>query len=86
MKPGYDFSIASGEELNIQCTVSNPDSLIDVNDGNLIMRKDGSSLAGFVIFKKNKCFYILILIYQFYFVRFPFVLYYVRNLFCFTRY
>lgn len=57
MKPGYDFSIASGEGLNIQCTVSNPDSLIDVNDGNLIMRKDGSSLAGFVIFKKQMLLY-----------------------------
>lgn len=62
MKPGYDFSIPSGEGINIQCTVSNPESLIDVNDGNLIMRKDGSLLAGIVIFKKTKCFYILTLV------------------------
>nr|XP_034316532.1 uncharacterized protein LOC105326226 [Crassostrea gigas] len=45
MKPGYDFSILSGEGINLQCTVSNPESLIDVNDGNLIIRKDGSLLA-----------------------------------------
>eukprot|EP00105_Crassostrea_gigas_P037729 XP_019921877.1 PREDICTED: uncharacterized protein LOC105326226 [Crassostrea gigas] len=45
MKPEYDFSIRSGEGINLQCMVSNPESLIDVNNGNLIIRKDGSLLA-----------------------------------------
>lgn len=50
MKPEYDFSILSGEGINLQCMVSNPESLIDVNNGNLIIRKDGSLLAGIGIF------------------------------------
>lgn len=56
MKPGYDFSILSGEGINLQCTVSNPESLIDVNDGNLIIRKDGSLLAGIGIVEIKNAF------------------------------
>lgn len=46
MTPQYDFSIMTGEKINLQCTVSNPESLLDVTNGSLVMTKDGTVLSG----------------------------------------
>nr|XP_034314353.1 adhesion G protein-coupled receptor E1 isoform X4 [Crassostrea gigas] len=44
MNPEYDFSILRGEEISLQCTVTNPEALLDVTNGSLVMTKDGSAL------------------------------------------
>lgn len=46
MNPEYDFSILRGEEISLQCTVTNPEALLDVTNGSLVMTKDGSALPG----------------------------------------
>lgn len=46
MTPQYDFSIMMGEKINLQCTVSNPESLLNVTNGSLVMTKDGTVLSG----------------------------------------
>lgn len=48
MTPQYDFSIALGEEINLQCNVINPNSLNDVVNGSLVLKKDGSVLSGYM--------------------------------------
>ncbi|XP_065942667.1 uncharacterized protein [Magallana gigas] len=48
MTPQYDFSIMTGEKINLQCTVSNPESLLDVTNGGLVMTKDGTVLTDFI--------------------------------------
>nr|XP_034326973.1 uncharacterized protein LOC105329357 isoform X6 [Crassostrea gigas] len=48
MTPQYDFSIMTGEKINLQCTVSNPESLLDVTNGSLVMTKDGTVLSDFI--------------------------------------
>lgn len=35
-----------GDEMNVQCTVTNPESLCDVINGSLVITKDGSLLQG----------------------------------------
>lgn len=35
-----------GDEMNVQCTVTNPESLFDVTNGSLVITKDGSVLQG----------------------------------------
>ncbi|XP_052714639.1 adhesion G protein-coupled receptor B1-like [Crassostrea angulata] len=44
MNPKYNFSILMGDEMNVQCTVTNPESLFDVTNGSLVITKDGSVL------------------------------------------
>lgn len=46
MNPTYDFSILKGDKINLQCTVTNPESLLDVTNGSLVITKDGSVLQG----------------------------------------
>lgn len=46
MNPEYDFSILRGEDISLQCTVTNPEALLDVTNGSLVMTKDGSALPG----------------------------------------
>lgn len=46
MNPEYDFSILRGEEISLQCTVTNTEALLDVTNGSLVMTKDGSALPG----------------------------------------
>uniref|UniRef100_K1Q2C9 Uncharacterized protein n=1 Tax=Magallana gigas TaxID=29159 RepID=K1Q2C9_MAGGI len=41
----YDFSIMMGEKINLQCTISNPESLRDAANGSLVMTKDGTVLS-----------------------------------------
>lgn len=48
MTPQYDFSIALGEEINLQCNVINPNLLNDVVNGSLVFKKDGSVLSGYM--------------------------------------
>ncbi|XP_061181253.1 adhesion G protein-coupled receptor L2-like [Saccostrea echinata] len=45
MTPQYDFSTQSGESLNLQCTVINPESLSNSTSGSLIWQKDGNNIA-----------------------------------------
>lgn len=56
MNPTYDFSILRGDKINLQCTVTNPESLFDVNNESLVITKDGSVLQGEIkynMFKYN---------------------------------
>lgn len=46
MTPQYDFSIALGDEIYLQCNVINPNSLINVGNGSLVLKKDESDLLG----------------------------------------
>lgn len=48
MTPQYDFSIALGDEICLQCNVINPNSLIGVGKGSLVLKKDGSVLSGYM--------------------------------------
>lgn len=53
MNPKYDFSILRGEEINLQCTVTNPQALFNVTYGSLVMTKNESALPGEI---KNEMF------------------------------
>ncbi|XP_065940926.1 adhesion G protein-coupled receptor B1-like [Magallana gigas] len=44
MNPKYNFSILMSDEINLQCTVRNPESLLDVTNGSLVLTKDGTVL------------------------------------------
>ncbi|XP_065940924.1 uncharacterized protein [Magallana gigas] len=44
LNPTYDFSILRGDKINLQCTVTNPESVFDVTNGSLVITKDGSVL------------------------------------------
>lgn len=46
INPKYNFSILMSDEINLQCTVRNPESLFDVTNGSLVWTKDGSALPG----------------------------------------
>lgn len=46
MNPKYNFSILMSDEINLQCTVRNPESLLDVTNGSLVLTKDGTVLPG----------------------------------------
>lgn len=46
MKPKYDFSIPSGDEMHLQCTINNPESLLNVTKGGLILKKDETTISG----------------------------------------
>lgn len=46
INPKYNFSILTSDEINLQCTVRNPESLFDVTNGSLVWTKDGSALPG----------------------------------------
>ncbi|XP_061181286.1 latrophilin-like protein LAT-2 isoform X2 [Saccostrea echinata] len=52
--PKYDFSIQSGEGIDLECTVINPESLKNLSGGSLIWQKDGQKiLSGFIINTTN---------------------------------
>ncbi|XP_078333514.1 uncharacterized protein LOC111100876 isoform X4 [Crassostrea virginica] len=44
MIPQYDFSVQYGETLRLHCTISNPDSLVGVGNGSIVMKRDESIL------------------------------------------
>ncbi|XP_062601622.1 adhesion G protein-coupled receptor L2-like [Saccostrea cucullata] len=44
MTPQFDFSIQSGESLNLQCTVINPESLSNSTSGSLIWQRNGKNI------------------------------------------
>lgn len=46
MKPKYDFSIPSGDDIHLQCTINNPESLLNVTQGGLILKKDETTISG----------------------------------------
>lgn len=43
MLPQYDFSIRSGDILNLTCSVVNPESLSDLSHGSLVWLKDNQN-------------------------------------------
>ncbi|XP_048731395.2 adhesion G protein-coupled receptor L3-like [Ostrea edulis] len=45
MMPQFDFSIRSGEEINLQCSVTNAESLKGLTNGRLIWQKDGKAIV-----------------------------------------
>lgn len=64
MKPKYDFSIPSGGDIHLQCTINNPESLLNVTKGGLILKKDETTISGQGT-KERKCK----LIFKFIFLR-----------------
>ncbi|XP_078327327.1 uncharacterized protein LOC111116102 isoform X2 [Crassostrea virginica] len=44
MKPMFDFSVEEGEQLSISCTIQNPESLVSIENGNLVLTKEGINL------------------------------------------
>lgn len=46
MMPQYDFSVQRDDVLMLQCTVNNPDSLHDVINGSLVIKKGNAILTG----------------------------------------
>lgn len=42
MNPQFDFSIQTGDNIYLQCTVTNPESLYYVTNGRLVFMKNGS--------------------------------------------
>ena len=46
MIPQYDFSVQYGETLRLHCTISNPDSLVGVGNGSIVLKRDESILPG----------------------------------------
>ena len=45
MEPMFDFSIEEGEQLTIECTIQNPESLANIENGSLALTKGGSNLT-----------------------------------------
>jgi hypothetical protein len=45
MKPKYDFSISSDDDIDIQCSVVNPESIAGVRNGSLIWQKLGKEIV-----------------------------------------
>ncbi|XP_065927125.1 adhesion G protein-coupled receptor B1 isoform X5 [Magallana gigas] len=43
--PQFDFSVPSGDNIYLQCTVSNPESLYHVTNGRIVFMKNGSLLS-----------------------------------------
>lgn len=62
MNPQFDFSVPSGDNIYLQCTVSNPESLYHITNGRIVFMKNGSLLSGLI----NNMLYLKIvsLIYQ----------------------
>lgn len=48
MNPQFDFSIQNGDNIYLQCTVTNPESLYYVTNGRLVFMKNGSLFTGLV--------------------------------------
>lgn len=45
MNPQFDFSVPSGDNIYLQCTVSNPESLYHITNGRIVFMKNGSLLS-----------------------------------------
>ena len=45
MEPMFDFTVVEGEQLTIRCTIQNPESLANIENGSLAMTKGGSNLT-----------------------------------------
>lgn len=62
MNPQFDFSVPSGDNIYLQCIVSNPESLYHITNGRIVFMKNGSLLSGLI----NNMLYLKIvsLIYQ----------------------
>lgn len=48
MNPQFDFSVPSGDNIYLQCTVSNPESLYHITNGRIVFMKNGSLLSGLI--------------------------------------
>lgn len=46
MIPQYDFSVQYGETLRLHCTIKNPDSLVGIGNGSIVMKRNESTLPG----------------------------------------
>nr|XP_022310794.1 uncharacterized protein LOC111116095 [Crassostrea virginica] len=45
MEPMFDFSVEEGEQLTIHCTIQNPESLVNIENGSLVLTKEGINLT-----------------------------------------
>ena len=45
MEPMFDFTVEEGEQLTIRCTIQNPESLVNIENGSLALTKGGSNLT-----------------------------------------
>lgn len=42
----YDFSVEEGESFSLHCSVQNPESLVNIENGSLELTKNGNKLPG----------------------------------------
>ena len=58
----FGFSIEEGEQITIRCTIRNPESLVNIKNGSLVLTKGGSNLTRklsifkLISFFQPKCF------------------------------
>mgnify|MGYP003691817541 CR=1 FL=1 len=45
MEPMFDFSVEEGEQLTIHCTIQNPEPLVNIENGSLVLTKEGINLT-----------------------------------------
>ena len=45
VEPMFDFTVEEGEQLTIRCTIQNPESLVNIENGSLALTKGGSDLT-----------------------------------------
>ena len=43
----FDFSVEEGESFSLHCSVQNPESLVNIENGSLELTKDGNKLPGY---------------------------------------
>ena len=46
IEPMYDFSVEEGESFSLHCSVQNPESLVNIENGSLELTKNGNKLPG----------------------------------------
>ena len=59
----FDFTVEEGEQLTIRCTIQNPESLVNIENGSLALTKGGSYLT------RKLALYELIILYTIFFKR-----------------
>nr|XP_022309930.1 uncharacterized protein LOC111115470 [Crassostrea virginica] len=53
MEPMFGFSIEEGEQITMRCTIQNPESLINIENGSLVLTKGGSNLTLYLVASSN---------------------------------
>ena len=64
MKPMFDFTIEEGEQLTIRCTIQNPESLVNIENGSLALTKGGSNLTRKLVIFELSSFYTKVFLFK----------------------